>query len=254
MAALRPSWFYTWGAILPATAPPGVEFVPMVWWGRSQEQVRAVVEDVRALQDAGVATALLGFNEPDVPAQANMTVEGALALWPELQVDGLRLGSPATSRAGSTWWMGRFMAGVAAAETGDGDSVNGQVSHRVDFVAVHYYGAPNVGAFIRFLYKSHQAHARPLWVTEFGVADWEAGEDHGSNRYTPRQVAAFMREVLPLLDALPFVERYAWFPFLQADPAGHPSALFTPDNEMTELGEIYANHCQRGASALRRLI
>ena len=40
---------------------------------------------------------LLGFNEPDLAEQANMTVEKALELWPRLEATGMRLGSPAVA-------------------------------------------------------------------------------------------------------------------------------------------------------------
>jgi len=43
VAALRPSWFYSWGPGGPevmAKLPPGVEFVPMVWGGNRVDGVR----------------------------------------------------------------------------------------------------------------------------------------------------------------------------------------------------------------------
>src|SRR5262249_35947653 len=73
---------------------------------------------------------LLGFNEPDHPQQANMTVQQALELWPHLTATGMRVGSPATaadpSLSGS--WLEKFMDGAKAR------------GYRVDFVCVHWYG------------------------------------------------------------------------------------------------------------------
>ncbi|MEV0408193.1 glycosyl hydrolase [Actinoallomurus sp. NPDC050550] len=55
-------------------------------------------------------TTLLGFNEPDMAGQANMSVEQALALWPRLQATGMRLGAPAVAfgadRPGG--WLDRY--------------------------------------------------------------------------------------------------------------------------------------------------
>jgi hypothetical protein len=45
---------------------------------------------------------LLGFNEPDMAAQSNMTVDQALCLWPKLMDAGRVLGSPAVAYA----WFG----------------------------------------------------------------------------------------------------------------------------------------------------
>jgi Glycosyl hydrolase catalytic core len=42
---------------------------------------------------------LLGFNEPDLSSQSNMSVSQALALWPRLMATGMRLGSPAVARS-----------------------------------------------------------------------------------------------------------------------------------------------------------
>jgi hypothetical protein len=44
---------------------------------------------------------ILGFNEPDLAGQANMTVGQALDLWPRLQATGRRLGSPAVAYGGT---------------------------------------------------------------------------------------------------------------------------------------------------------
>jgi hypothetical protein len=51
-----------------------------------------------------------------------------------------------------------------------------------------------------------------------------------------------MREILPRLDELDFVERYAWFSLGEDDKALGPSALFKEDGSLTALGQFYASH------------
>eukprot|EP00873_Tetraselmis_striata_P010642 jgi/Tetstr1/430906/TSEL_020662.t1 len=231
VAALRPSWFYSWGPGGPevmAKLPPGVEFVPMVWGGNRVDGVRQKVASIREQHTNGICCAMLGFNEPDGRDQANMSVEHALDLWPELEAAGVMLGSPAAVK-GTKPWMTEFMAGAKSR------------GYRVDFVAVHWYGGCGVEPFIKHLHEVHELYGLPIWITELGVADWKA-KDCASNKFTPEQVQAFMRKLLPRLDALDFVHRYAWFCFHQNSRVGHCSALFAPDNTLTELGKIYANH------------
>ena len=58
--------------------------------------------------DADVAKAkahgkvLLGFNEPDLKEQSNMTLEQVLDLWPQLQATGHAAGQPGGRRTAAT--------------------------------------------------------------------------------------------------------------------------------------------------------
>jgi len=233
VAALQPSWFYTWGAHLPSCSSDlhSLEFVPMIWGSNNKPgSVADRVERIRRMKDEIGIRALLAFNEPDGADQANMSVDQALELWPMLDgIKELSLGSPAAVAAHKDW-MKCFMAGCHSK------------CHRVDFIAVHWYGGPKAGVFLKWLENVHQLYNRPIWITEFAVADWSA-KSHDTNRFTAKQVQQFMREVLPKLDALPYVERYSWFSFKPASKKGHCSALFKADGTtLTPLGEIYASH------------
>lgn len=227
--SLNVSWHYSWGPTLPAPEPGNVEFVPMIWGYRG-----ATPEFLKRLEGLAVAPGttapapLLGFNEPDGRDQANLSVEQAMAAWPHLEKTGRRLGSPGAVHADGTW-MQDFMKRAS------------DNHHRVDFVCVHWYGSPNVDGFVKHLHKIHALYGKPLWITEFAVADWHA-KSREENRYTPEVVQHFMKDVLPRLDALEFVERYAWFSGSEADKALGPSALFKADGSLTELGRIYAAH------------
>jgi hypothetical protein len=48
-----------------------------------------------------------------------------------------------------------------------------------------------------------------------------------------------MDQVLPELDDLDFLERYAWFPSLPDSPPLGTSALFDAEGALTPLGELY---------------
>ena len=102
------SWFYTWASDTQGiTVPAGVEFVPMIWGAGS-------VNPTQLGQAQSLGTTLLGFNEPDMSGQANMSVDQALSLWPQLQATGLRLGAPAVAYGGDTpgGWLDQFISGA----------------------------------------------------------------------------------------------------------------------------------------------
>lgn len=191
-------WYYNWTTEPdPRAVEIQAEFIPMVWNGRE-----ASAKNLAKLKKTGCTT-LLTFNEPDGKKQANMTVEEALAHWPRLMRTGMRLGSPAPAKInGSRDWLLRFMDGVAAK------------GYRVDFICLHWYDdvtAPDAVEQLKgFLDGQWKRFRRPIWLTEFSGS---------SGRWlklkhppiSAAKNAAFLRKALPMLDALPYLERYAWF-------------------------------------------
>ncbi len=224
LEAIRSKWVYTWGSARPDSTPPGIEFVPMVWGYRKRESFLA---DIANAKRAG-SREILCFNEPDGKQQGNLSVDAVLEAWPTLMESGLRLGSPACVQPDNKWMLD-FMARAEA------------LKYRVDFVCVHSYGGPNAAALVKRLTQIHEQYGKPLWLTEFAVGDWKS-KSAAENRHRPAEVLAFMKECLPALDELKFLERYAWFPAAVTNAPLGTSALFNPDNSLTALGEFYASH------------
>ncbi len=219
---LRARWFYNWNNRLPGKKPAGMDFVPMIWTYKGKEE--AVKKSGKAAKDAGIKE-LLGFNEPDQEKQADMTVEDALAAWPVLERTGLRLGSPGCVHPDKEW-MKAFMKGVETRKL------------RVDFVCVHSYGGTDTDALVRRLEQVHQLFRKPIWITEFAVGDWKA-ETVAENRYKEDAILRFMEEVIPRLNRLDFLERYAWYSSKPDNKALGTSALFDAEGKLTRLGECY---------------
>lgn len=226
-AALRQSgadWYYTW-----STAPSGVgsasgaEFVPMVWGADS-------VTDQALAEAEAAGPYLLGFNEPDMGEQADMTVEQALGLWPRLEETGSTLGSPAVATDADVdgGWLDRFMTGAE------------QRGHRVDFIAVHWYGSdfrtgPAVEQLRGYLAAVHEKYGKPVWLTEYALIDFSGG----TPRYpAPERQAAFVTASSTMLSELPFLKRYAWFG-LGTDESGPTTALYRGGPAPTEMGSAF---------------
>jgi len=230
--ALNVSWHYSWSPTLPERQVKGVEFVPMIWGVRKLgPEFKKLMDDLTIPAAREGLQPLLGFNEPDGEKQANMTVAQAIEAWPYLMKTDRRLGSPGAVHADREW-MQDFMKQAKARDL------------RVDFVCVHWYGPPNANDLLKRLEKVHKMYGKPIWITEFAVADWNA-KSVKENRYSPEVVERFMREILPKLDALDYVERYAWFISKPDNRALAPSILFTADGSLTPLGRIYAEHATK---------
>lgn len=220
---LKCKWFYSWNSAIPEGIPDGISFIPMIYrYGGDPTTISA---PAAAAKKAGI-NELLGFNEPDVKKQGNMTLEETLSAWPLLMETGMRLGSPGCVHPDKEYMID-FMKGVK------------ERGLRVDFINVHSYGGPNPEALVKRLENVHRMFdERPLWITEFAVGDWEA-ESVEKNRHKPETVLRFMERVLPMLDKLDFLERYAWFPAKTTSIPLGTSALFNEDGSLTRLGECY---------------
>ncbi len=224
---LNSHWFYTWLPGMPSDpTPANIQFVPM-FWGRN-DVFSTYIDSLKILKLQGKVSFVLGFNEPNRPDQAGMTVKEALSFWPKLQSVGLPLGSPATDWPTRPWFT-EFMDSVKTEKL------------RVDFIAVHMYTGTDDVAFVKVLQDLYVKYHLPIWITEFGIADFNA-KSIGANQYTPAQILAFMQRLLPKLEALPYVKRYAWFSGDPADPALGPSALVDSKGNLTPLGTWYAGY------------
>jgi regulation of enolase protein 1 (concanavalin A-like superfamily) len=221
MPEIQPSWTYNWGNSPPAGLPANVEFVPMVW-GYGGNSNNSFVGYLNWLKSRPGVQEILGFNEPDMSSQSNLTVAQALDGWQYMSQLGIPVISPAAANDTDSW-MQQFMAGAA------------QRGYRIDAVAIHWYGGGNPSGFIGYVDYVHNLYNKPVWITEFGLADWS-----GNGAYTPAQAYDFMSQVIPQLDARPYVQRYCWFPTTTTDKYVGMSALFNTDWSLTAVGQLYA--------------
>ncbi len=227
VAQLRCGWYYNWTPHPDARAAGmRAEFFPMVWNGRDVTE-----KNLTRLKKAGFHT-LLTFNEPDGQEQADMTVGQALALWPRLMRTGMRLGSPAPATITKEKdWLARFMKQADAR------------GYRVDFICLHWYGditAPDaVDQLKTFLETQWKRYRRPIWLTEFSGSTgyWLKLENPPVNA---AKNAAFIRKALPMLESLPYVERYAWFELRWTEAPWAAVALVNPKTgQFTAAGRAY---------------
>lgn len=214
-SGLNVHWLYNWN--ISRNSPLDWEYVPIRqnrWWPPLNQDWKA-----------RGSTHLLGYNEPDRPDQANMSVADAISSWNDLLGTGLRVGAPAVSDGGLNW-LYSFIDQADSAGL------------RVDFVPVHYYrcyGNPSdangtAQQFYNFLKEIYDRVKRPLWVTEWNNgANWTSCADP-----TFAQQQAAVKAMIDMLDNTPFVERYAIFNWVE-----DVRRVKWDDGSLTAAGETY---------------
>ncbi|WP_299532005.1 glycosyl hydrolase [uncultured Streptomyces sp.] len=239
LSALGSGWYYNWSTN--GAKAGNAEYVPMAWNALPSETVNTLADGAKN----GNYSALLGFNEPDLPDQANMTVEQALNAWPALQSTGLRLGSPAPANYWSGW-LDDFMAGARAR------------GYRVDFIALHMYPDwTNPGALEEVrgvLADAWNKWHKPIWLTEIGTVDTSTWKPmYGTP--THAKADGLIQKLIPLLENLPYLERYAWFADDCATNAScQYSTLYGADGKLTSHGSAYAAAGPPGPSGRFRMV
>jgi hypothetical protein len=215
------SWYYNWSPGPTAGAGTSAQFVPMIWGSGS-------VTSANLATAKAAGPVLLGFNEPDLAGQANLTVTAALDLWPQLEATGQRLGSPAVASGGATagGWLDEFVGGAY------------QRGYRVDFITLHWYGsdfsAAATGQLRGYLQAVYDRYHLPIWLTEYALIKF----GNPSTYPTDAQQVAFIRASTDMLDGLPFVERYAWFA-LPTPKSGDQTGLYRDGSTPTAAGVAY---------------
>lgn len=201
---LHVGWYYNWG---PQTdLKTKAEFVPMAF-GK-----RAIAAPIGG-------EIVLGFNEPDHPKQANLTVKEALDAWPHVMRQAKSVGSPSVAGNPVTGeWLPMFMDG----------------NPKVDFVTVHWYKGVNPEKFINDMQAIHDKYKKPIWVTEF-APQTTAGSVEDPKKFTQEEVNRFVAETTRWMEETPFIERYAWH-----DSHSGTSSLFDEKGKLTETGKAYS--------------
>jgi hypothetical protein len=193
-------------------------------WGAAQ------LKDAAA-QLPAPARYLLGFNEPNFFAQANLSALAAAALWPQIEqlasARGAQLVSPAVNYCGDD--------GSKTGPCHDTNPVDYLTDFfaacsgcRVDYIAVHWYNCSVPE--LQFYLNQFKRFGKPVWLTEFACGYGGDTSEAGQEQY--------MRAAVPLLEADTNVHRYAWF----SGGGELPEArLLDPNGALTPLGEVYAS-------------
>ena len=225
------SWDYNWGNTPSNDAAMWfdaneMDFCPMCWNGNySTDKIRAFVAAHPNTKY------LLGFNEPNLTDQANMTPSKAAELWPPVvalaKELNLKLVSPAMNYgtlAGYSdpiKWLDEFFA-----------QPNVDIN---DIYAISIHCYMSSASAVQGYVEKFEKYNKPIWMTEFCAWDPVPGSVTTQMDY--------MCAVLNYLEANPKVERYAWFIPRSGNKVDSPPymQLLTHDYpaDLTDLGKMY---------------
>ena len=225
------SWSYNWANDQNSTSAlwfdtNAMDFCPMCWNGSySADKIRQYV------QQHPNTKYLLGFNEPNLTDQCNMTPAQAAGPWQEVvalaKELNLKLISPAMNYGTLAGyhdpikWFDEFFA-LPNVSLDD-----------IHAIAIHcYMASPSA---VKDYIKKFEKYGKPIWMTEFCA--WDPVPSNVEKQMD------YMCSILNHMEQNPHVERYAWFmprtsgkvdspPYMQLLTHGSPV-------ELTPLGEIF---------------
>lgn len=233
------TWDYNWGdgsksnfynsAISKKFDACGIEYVPMCWSGVDETGAAIYAKNHPTTKH------ILGFNEPNLKGQAQITPQEAVTRWETLRkvanANGLTMISPSMTYGNIDGWSGvgtkwldeffRLLGTDKAAE--------------VKAIGVHVYQA-NLSTAISDL-KKYYKYNKPVWLTEFCA--WNSGQ-HPS---AATAQMTFMSKILNYMEQESKVERYAWFIAKggYSDKLDQTMYLITASGvpQLTDLGKVY---------------
>ena len=226
------TWYYSWSADQYST--DNLEYTVIKqnggWPGWSE------------INNKGEVTHALGYNEPDRPDQANLSVDVALSEWPNMLKSGLRIGSPAPSDP-FNGWLFEFV-----------DRCD-ELNYRVDYVAIHcYWGGKSASQWYSDLKYVHDRTGRPIWITEWNnganwtTESWPDDPEDLTEANAQKQLND-LKAILQVLDTAHFVERYSIYNWVE-----DARAIILADT-LTPAGKYYAeNHSRIAYNSVNEVV
>lgn len=238
---------YTWGPGPNTAACPQLNrsFSPMIWGaGTLQPPYNASIMPESATIKWN---SVQGFCNPNLNSSdsAKMSPKEVAQLWPQIVALAKSRGdndtvivSPAMNECIDNCypddftgdpvnWLKFFLANCTAMYPDTHEE-----SCRMDAIAIHHYGNCTAEGLEKFIMLMYNAFQKPIWITEFGCHWWP----QQSNADT----LAYLKAVLPMLEANPAVQRY--FYFTGRATGFNTTDLFTgqgADIALTEVGALY---------------
>ena len=229
------SWFYNWGntpnsGIASYPSEETIEFIPMCW------NANYNVANIKAYCQSHPETKyLLGFNEPNFKAQANMTPAVAAEKWTAVKALadelGLELVGPAVNYSPDGpdnepfKWYAEFVKLVGL--------------DAFDYIAIHNYSG-GVGGMKAMIDKFYSLYGKRIWVTEFCL---NGDKGNNANNTVESQISSMVQQ-LEYLEKEDKVFRYSWFKAKGSITSGPKFGLIVPklgygERELSEAGYVY---------------
>ncbi|KYG40811.1 glycoside hydrolase family 128 protein [Acidomyces richmondensis BFW] len=208
------SWAYNW-ASSPCDLQSGINYIPLLW-GISSDFTDSWYTNAKSAIAAG-AQYLFSFNEPDNPAQANLSPSAAATAYLQYMepfAGQAKLCAPSVTNGGGSMGLDWLSAFLSECNTCTIDCIN-----------IHWYDSYWNADYFKTQVNnaSSISGGKPIFVGEFGCTD---GSD--SN------ISEFLEDVMPWMDANSNVTGYAYFMI--------SDGLLLSGTSPSTYGETYLNY------------
>lgn len=211
---------YNWGQV--ENNDIGTNFIPMMH-GPTMSSATEWLANVDKAVKKG-SKAMMGFNEPDIPAQANLSPDAACTAWkeymnpiasshPEVTIIGPSVsnGPPPTMGVG---WLQSFKEVCPDA-----------IYHATNMHYYDIYDADTINRFKAQVDKVAAVNGLPVWITEFGLNPGSASQE---------QAASFLKDAMAYCDSNPVVQGYSYF------MVGSGENMLNDGTGLSAIGKVYA--------------
>ncbi|KAF4300900.1 putative glycoside hydrolase subgroup catalytic core protein [Botryosphaeria dothidea] len=206
------SWGWNWAQTPGGTMPSGIEFVPILWGNREQDDLANWKSNAEEQISSGCKH-LMGFNEPDVDTAgggSNMAADVAAQVYKEYMNDfaskatlispgvcnGEGLRESTGRNQGLDWLQDFYDACGGFTESGC----------KVDKINIHWYSSYQgdldsiITYFQEYVEKAHTKFGMNLWVTEYQLqnADDATQEE-------------FISKTSEWMSSQTYIEKYSYF-------------------------------------------
>jgi hypothetical protein len=219
---------YNWGQV--ENNDIGTNFIPMCHGpdkGSSEEWLGNVDKAVKK-----GSKAVMGFNEPDIAAQANLSPAAACSAWKEY-MNPIASAHPEVTIIGPSVTNGPDNGGAGGAPMGlqwlsqFHESCPDAVVHATNIHFYDIYESATIDRFKAQVEKAADLYGKPVWVTEFGLNPGSASEE---------QAASFLKEAMAYLDASDKCQGYSWF------MVGSGENQLNSGDGLSAVGKVYASY------------
>lgn len=210
---------YNWGQV--ENNDIGAPFIPMMH-GPAKASSQEWLANVDKAVKKG-SKAVMGFNEPDHSAQANLSPEAACSAWKEY-MNPIASSHPELTIIGPSVTNGPAPMGLAWLSNFH-DACPDAVVHATNIHFYDIYESATIDRFKAQVEKAAEIYGKPVWVTEFGLNPGSASQD---------QAASFLKDAMAYMDASDKVQGYSWF------MVGTGENQLNSANGLSKVGEVYA--------------
>jgi Glycosyl hydrolase catalytic core len=186
---------------------------------------------IRYVRKGSAPPIVFTFNEPDVPTSSSyMPIKDLITnYWPAIEATkAVEIVAPSFTKKRFTEKMKEFVAG------------NGTYIPYFTHCNVHWHDL-DAHILLRFVDNAWRNFGKPIYVTEFSMADWYAQLIGVESNQTREAAISFIHVAINGFESRPFIHGYAYFSSLD-DQVHEFGSLWNANRTVRPAGWVYAGY------------